>query len=115
MGCCVTKVAIKSSLSTSKIFFKSTTYLLTSTLLKYLLLVNSVLFVFFSYNWIIMALTYFIPVVVISATSAHMGYILWYKAPVGIVTAPIERARMKKKKVCKIGNEIQFQNYFFLS
>ena len=66
---------------------------------------NSILFVFFSYNWIIMALTYFIPVVVISATSAHMGYILWYKAPVGIVTAPIERARMKKKKVrvCNFG------------
>ena len=46
-----------------------------------------------------MAVTYFIPVTVIAVTSIHMGYILWYKPPIGIVTAPIERARKKKKKV----------------
>ena len=53
----------------------------------------------YRYNWIIMALTYFIPVVLIAVSSTHMGYILWCKQPIGIITAPIERARKKKKKV----------------
>ena len=66
----------------------------------------------FRYNWIIMSLTYFIPVVVIAATSGHMGYILWCKQPIGIITAPIERARQKKKKVCKVLICIEIKTIF---
>ena len=53
----------------------------------------------FSYNILILLVTYVFPILLIGVCSFHMSIVLWCKQPVGVLTPQLKRVKKKKKKV----------------
>ena len=59
------------------------------------------LYIFFRYNVAILLITYIIPIIIISISTAHMSIVLWWRQPATSINTPqLERAKRKKQKVC---------------
>ena len=55
---------------------------------------------FFRYNVAILLITYIIPIIIISISTAHMSIVLWWRQPATSINTPqLERAKRKKQKV----------------
>ena len=58
------------------------------------------MYFFFRYNVAILLITYIIPIIIISISTAHMSIVLWWRQPAtSIITIQLERAKRKKQKV----------------
>ena len=58
------------------------------------------LYIFFRYNVAILLITYIIPIIIISISTAHMSIVLWWRQPATSINTPqLERAKRKKQKV----------------
>ena len=57
-------------------------------------------YIFFRYNVAILLITYIIPIIIISISTAHMSIVLWWRQPATSINTPqLERAKRKKQKV----------------
>ncbi len=53
------------------------------------------------YNITFLLITYVFPIIIIGICTVHMTVVLWCRAPVGVLTPQINKAKKKKQKVMK--------------